>query len=186
MRDGKAYEYRLDGYWKDVGTISAYWGSHMDLLDPEPRPDLDDMEWPILTQAVQRPPAHVYETARIQNSLVSPGCIVRGEVTSSVLSSGVVVEEGAVVRSSVLLENSVVCRGATLEHAIVDESARIGEGATVGAAPGGNSSRDSQPPSDSDIALVGPRAAVPAGLRIPAGARIQPGNTTGEYEEPQG
>ena len=120
-----AYSFPLEGYWKDVGTIEAYWGAHMELLADEPPIDLDEKGWPILTLAPHRPPAHVADGARIENSLLAPGSQVRGTVVRSVLSPGVVVEAGSEVSDSVILEDAVVLEGASVSRAIVDASARV-------------------------------------------------------------
>ncbi len=171
--EGRVFEYRLDGYWRDVGTIDSYWRAHMELLSPEPELDLDDPGWPILTLGGQRPAAHILESARNDNSLVSSGCKVAGTVVNSVLGRGVIVEAGAQVRNSVLLHDSVIERGATVETAIVDAGARIGSGAMVGAASG--------PPSDEGegtgispehITLVGIDASVAADERVERGGRV--------------
>jgi glucose-1-phosphate adenylyltransferase len=167
VEGGRAYEYRLEGYWRDVGTVDSYWAGHMDLLADEPALDLENPHWPILTLAPQRRPARVEATARIDRSLIAPGCTVRGTVVRSVLAPGVVVEAGATVRDAVILDDARIAAGATVECAIVDMAARIGAGATVGRAP------DGQPTAD-DIALVGLRATVADGANVPAGARVQP------------
>ncbi len=163
-RDGEAQEYRLDGYWRDVGTVSSYWEGHMELLAPDPPLDLDDPRWPILTWAIQRPPARIARSARVEESLVSPGCEVAGGVARSVLSPGVVVEEGATVRESVVLEGTRIRAGAVLERAIVDADVEIGKGARVGAAEG-------------EITLVGRRARVAAESVVEPGARVAPGTS---------
>ncbi len=59
LADGVACEYRMAGYWRDVGTVESYWQSHMDLLGSRPAFDLDDADWPILTRETQRPPARI-------------------------------------------------------------------------------------------------------------------------------
>lgn len=120
---GKAYARELGSYWKDVGTIESYWQAHMDLLEPEPALVLDDASWPILTLASQRPPARVEASARIESSLVSPGCTVLGRVVRSVLAPGVVVEEGAEVVDAVVLHDARI--GARVSRAIVDTAAEI-------------------------------------------------------------
>jgi glucose-1-phosphate adenylyltransferase len=117
---GRAFALDLGGYWRDVGTIESYWQGHMDLLDDDPRLDLGDPEWPILTHAAQRPPALVEATAAVDRSLVSPGCRVAGRVVRSVLGPGAVVEEGAEVVESVVLDGARVRAGATVRRAIVD------------------------------------------------------------------
>jgi glucose-1-phosphate adenylyltransferase len=93
----------------------------MDLLRPDTPLHLDDSTWPILTAGIMRLPASVREGARVENSLLSPGCIVEGAVLNSVLCPGTIVEAGAVVSDSVILENARVKSDATVSHAIVDE-----------------------------------------------------------------
>jgi glucose-1-phosphate adenylyltransferase len=163
---GAAREHRLDGYWRDLGTVESYWRAHMDLLGPHPAITLGDPAWPILTHAVQRPPARVAASARLDEALVSPGCTVLGDVTRSVLSPGVVVEEGAVVSDSVVLHDAVVGAGATLEHAIVDAEARVGERARVGRP------RRNDAASADDLVVVGTRAHVPERGDVAAGGRV--------------
>jgi glucose-1-phosphate adenylyltransferase len=85
---GEAVEHRMDGYWRDVGTVPAYWQAHMDRLDPERPLDLDDPAWPILGRAPHRLPARVEGSARLDRALLSPGTVVAGEVTRSVLGPG--------------------------------------------------------------------------------------------------
>jgi glucose-1-phosphate adenylyltransferase len=128
---GRVFEYRLEGYWRDVGTPESYWAAHMELLDPDPPLDLDEPGWPILTWTTQRTPARVRAQARVGESLLSPGCDVRGVVERSVLGPGVVVEEDAEVRESVVLGDVVVERGARVERAIVDEGFRVESGARI-------------------------------------------------------
>jgi glucose-1-phosphate adenylyltransferase len=142
VRDGQAYEYRYDGYWRDVGTVESYWEAHMQLLAADPPIDLDDPAWPILTWATLRPPARVAASARIEASLVSPGSDVRGRIERSVIGPGVVIEESATVRESVVLDDAAVGPAARVTRAIVDAEAHVAEGAEVGG-------------SGSDIALVG-------------------------------
>jgi glucose-1-phosphate adenylyltransferase len=157
VRDGRAREYRLDGYWRDVGTVESYWRAHMDLLEREPGLVLDDPAWPLRTYASQRLPVRVEGTARIDGSLISPGCRIAGRVERSVLGPGVIVEEGAEVRDSVLLDEVVVSAGAKVERAILDSEVRVGKGASVGE-------------KDGDLALAGRRVEIAPGARIPQGA----------------
>jgi glucose-1-phosphate adenylyltransferase len=161
---GEARAHQLDGYWKDVGRPSRYWQAHMDLLETKPPLDLDDPDWPILTRGVQRPPARIEPSARLETSLVSPGAIVRGRVERSVLGPGVVVEEGAEVRASIVFHDTKIERSAHVEHAIVDARVRIGQGARVG---GGQ-------PDDEGLALVGQGVEISADDHAGPGARLEP------------
>lgn len=164
---GQVWEYRLDGYWRDVGTLDSYWRSHMDLLEPDPVLHLDDEDWPILTTTrTPRPPARLFGSASVDNALVSPGCRVLGRVERSVLGPGVVVEEGATVRDSVLLSKVTVGKGAEVSGAICDMGACIGAGARVG-----QPLDPSKPVTADDLAVVGHEVRVADGATVPAGAR---------------
>lgn len=173
---GRAFEYRFDGYWRDVGVIGSYWRGHMDLLAPEPGLQLDDPRWPILSHQLHYPPARIRASARIDDSLISPGCDIHGLVERSVLAPGCVVEEGATVRDAILLHRTTVCAGATVNCAIVDYGVEIGAGATVG------QPRDGAV-DDEDIALVGRLVRVGPGAVIPAGAHEERGETASDGEQ---
>jgi glucose-1-phosphate adenylyltransferase len=112
---------------------------------------------------VQRPPAQVEPSARIEASLISPGAVVRGSVERSVLGPGVVVEEGAEVRGAIVFHDTKIERGALVEHAIVDAGVTVHEGAEVG---GGS-------PVDEGLALVGHGADI-SGDEAGPGARVEP------------
>ena len=122
---GGAREARFEGYWRDVGTVDAYWESHMDLLrrvaaDRPRRPGLADPD-PRRAAARLRPRVR---GAAIEDSLVAPAARVAGTVSRSVVGRGAVVEEGAVVRESVLLPGAVVRAGARVERAVLDDARR--------------------------------------------------------------
>jgi glucose-1-phosphate adenylyltransferase len=163
VEGGGAWAFELDGYWRDVGTIASYWEGHMDLVE-ERGLDLDDPSWPILTLGIQRRPARIEASARLERSLVSPGCTVHGRVERSVLAPGVVVEEGAHVVDAVLLHDVVVERGAQVAGAIVDVEAVVGADAQVGVRITGDPGEE--------LVLVGECARVEAGVRVEPGARV--------------
>ncbi|TFV60848.1 UNVERIFIED_ORG: glucose-1-phosphate adenylyltransferase [Bacillus sp. AZ43] len=157
-RDGLARAYPLQGYWRDVGTVPAYWEAHRDFLAPEPPIDLDDAAWPLHTRGGRHSAARVLPGAVVDESLVSGGTRVAGEVRGSVLSPGVVVEKGATVVDSVLLPGAHVRAGARVVRSVLDDGVVVGDGASVG--------------GDGDITLVGRRARVAAGSELTAGARF--------------
>jgi glucose-1-phosphate adenylyltransferase len=159
--EGNVFDFRLEGYWRDVGTVDSYWQAHMDLLAPEPPIVPDAPDWPILTTGLQRLPARIDAEARIDGSFIASGCRVAGRVERSVLAPGVIVESGAEIRDSILLHEVAVRSGARIERAILDAGAEVGAGAVIGA-------------RDGDLALVGRRVRIPAGARIEAGARVEP------------
>jgi glucose-1-phosphate adenylyltransferase len=126
------------GYWRDVGTIDAYFDAHMDLRTVDPMFNLYNYRWPILTHVENLPPAKfVHDTGdrvgRAIDSLVSNGVIVSGGlVRESVLSPGVRVNSWATIESSVLLHNTVVGRHAEIRKAIIDKHVVVPEGVKIG------------------------------------------------------
>lgn len=126
---------RDHGYWRDVGTLDAYYDAHMDLISVNPEFNLYNRQWPIFTHSGQLPPAKLVGGGMASQSIVSPGCVIRGQVTQSVLSPGVVVEEGAVVQGSVLHDNVRIGRGAVVRRAILDKNVDVPPGATIGVNP---------------------------------------------------
>ncbi|WP_069622264.1 sugar phosphate nucleotidyltransferase, partial [Streptomyces niveus] len=127
---------REHGYWRDVGTLDSYYDAHMDLISHQPEFNLDNRRWPIYTHAGQLPPARFVAGGIASESIVGPGCVIRGQVTRSVLSPGVVIEEGAVVQGSVLHDNVRVGRGAVVRGSILDKNVDVPPGATIGVNPG--------------------------------------------------
>ncbi|QIQ01421.1 glucose-1-phosphate adenylyltransferase [Streptomyces liangshanensis] len=123
------------GYWRDVGTLDSYYDAHMDLISPQPAFNLDNRRWPIYTHSTQLPPARFVAGGIAGESIVSPGCVIRGQVTRSVLSPGVVISEGAVVQGSVLHDNVRIGRGAVVRNAILDKNVDVPPGATIGVNP---------------------------------------------------
>jgi glucose-1-phosphate adenylyltransferase len=141
-----------------VGTVESYWRSHQEFLSAEPPLDLDDERWPVHTRGGRHSAARVLLDSAVDNSLISGGTRVLGNVHGSVLSPGVVVEAGATVVDSVLLPGARVRAGATVTRAVLDDGVVVGERAAVG--------------GDGEVTLVGRRAEVEAGTELAAGARF--------------
>jgi glucose-1-phosphate adenylyltransferase len=126
------------GYWRDVGTIDAYFDAHMDLRKVEPMFNLYNDRWPILTHMDPLPPAKFVHddgdrVGRAIDSLVSNGVIVSGGlVRGSVLSPGVKVNSWSTVDRAVLLHNVVVGRHAEIRDAIIDKNVVVPPGVKVG------------------------------------------------------
>ncbi|MEU0744235.1 glucose-1-phosphate adenylyltransferase [Streptomyces sp. NPDC006134] len=126
---------RDQGYWRDVGTLDAYYDAHMDLIAERPAFNLYNRDWPIYTHSGQLSPARFHGGGIAGESIVSAGCLIRGQVTRSVLSPGVVVDPGAVVQGSVLHDNVHVGRGAVVRGAVLDKNVVVPPGATIGVSP---------------------------------------------------
>src|SRR5664279_6358540 len=125
-------------YWRDVGTIEAYYEANMDLNHVKPDLNLYNREWPVRSTSYPDPPAKfVFDEDNRRglaiDSIVSGGCIVSGGVVrKSVLGRGIHVHTGALVEGCVLLDNCHIGRRAKLRRAILDKNVRIPEDATVG------------------------------------------------------
>ena len=151
MREGVVYGYPFNGYWRDVGTIQAYWDANMDLVTPGS--ELDPGAWKTKTNVLaedlpyDRPPVRVLPEAGLVHSAVSPGCIIEGRVERSVLSPGVIVERDAVVKDSVVMHDAVIRKGARVERCIIDKRVVVGKGAVVGVGNKGTKNTSSFPSS---------------------------------------
>jgi glucose-1-phosphate adenylyltransferase len=128
-------------YWRDVGTIDAYWKANIDLCDVQPQLDIYDRDWPIWTYAEITPPAkfvHDYEGRRgsAVNSLVSGDCIISGGIlTKTLLSTGSRVHSYSELHECVVLPYCSIARGARLKRVVLDRGVSIPDGLAVGEDP---------------------------------------------------
>lgn len=125
-------------YWRDVGTIEAYFEANLDLKEVAPKLNLYNWKWPIMTTSFYDPPAKFVfdETGRrgeAVQSIVTAGCILAGGyVKDSILGRNVFLDAGSEVHESILLDNVYVGPGARVRKAIIDKNVRINAGQTVG------------------------------------------------------
>lgn len=131
----RVFAYPFAGYWRDVGTIDSLWEANMDLLRPNPEFDLSDPEWRICAKSPVEPPHYVTAGAVVQNSMIAAGCVVGGDVVSSVIFHGVRIEKGAVVRNSIIFPGVRVGAGARVVKSILADDVVVGENAIVGFIP---------------------------------------------------
>lgn len=163
-QDGeRMFAYLFDGYWKDVGTIDSLWEANLDLLNPKVDLDLSDTSWKIYAKTPVSPPHYISANAKVQNSMISEGSRVYGDVDYSILFNDVTIEEGAEVKYSIVMPGTVIKKGAVVQYSIVAENAVIEEGAVVGASPEEMNNRD-----DWGVAVVG------AGVNVGEGAFVAP------------
>ncbi|WP_127782275.1 glucose-1-phosphate adenylyltransferase [Rhodococcus sp. X156] len=121
------------GYWRDVGTVDAFYDAHMDLVSVHPVFNLYNQRWPIRSATDMRPPAKFVHGGLAQESIVGAGSIISGAtVRNSVLSSDVVVSEGASVDGSVLMPGVRIGRGAVVRNAILDKNVVVDPGVIIG------------------------------------------------------
>ncbi len=133
-------------YWRDIGTLDAYWEANMDFCSESPQCNLYDAKWPIRTYQQQVPPARIvaqagkdnggHGEAAVINSILSGGCVVSGgRVVRSVLSCNVEIGAGAVVEDSVLLDGVRVGSDARVRKSIIDQEVFVPNGFSIGHDP---------------------------------------------------
>ena len=166
LKDGRVmYAFRFDGYWKDVGTIPSLWEANMEVLDPEHSGiDLFDENWKIYSRNSGMTGHKIGANAFVENSMITDGCRVNGDVKNSILFAGVKVEPGAVVEEAVVMGGTTIKAGAVVKHCIVAENVIIGEYAVVGAMPEGDAA---------GVATVGPGVVIGDHAKIGPNAMIR-------------
>jgi glucose-1-phosphate adenylyltransferase len=173
------FAYPFEGYWRDVGTIQAYWEANMDLLKDDP--EISPESWGIRPNPeseqifADRVPARFSAESKVKRSMISAGCVIEGEVENSVLSPGVKVGAGSRVTDSIILHDCVIEEGASVDLAIMDKRARVGKGATVGTGDRKDTPNSKYPDHlYTGISLVGKEADIPPGAVIGRNCIINP------------
>jgi len=132
---------RKPAYWKDVGTIEAYYEANLDLLSDTAGIDLYDKDWPIYTYEKQAPPARIIGFEQrdntlygmVANSMISKGCRISGaHISNSILSPSVTVGQYSIVKGSVVLDNVTIGRNCSIQNAIIDKDVVISDGTEIG------------------------------------------------------
>jgi glucose-1-phosphate adenylyltransferase len=130
----KLVAYRFKGYWKDVGTIDSLWEANMDLLNANSELDLGDNSWKIYTEDINTLPQYIGADAHVENSYVTQGSVVLGDIKNSVLGTNCTIEERAKVVDSVIMPGAVVGEGAKVTRCIVADDVVVPAGAVLGSA----------------------------------------------------
>lgn len=184
IENHNVFAYPFQGYWRDVGTVQAYWQANMDILSddagisPEEwgiRPNVEENVGGRIADKADRPPTRFTAGCNVNSSMVSAGCVIEGEVINSVLSPGVHVKPGAVVRDSILFHDCVIEEGAKLDLTILDKRARVGKDAIVGCGED-KETANIQYPSHlyTGITLVGKEVEIPEKVRIGRNCIVKP------------
>jgi glucose-1-phosphate adenylyltransferase len=141
----RVFAHRFEGgYWRDIGTLDAYWSAHMDLVSVQPVFNLYDADWPVRGRPYVRPPAKIVfgggaggaPRAEVYNSLLCDGAIVSGAyVCDSIIGPGVRVEVGSRIEQSVILDGTSIGRDVAIRKAVIDKQNVIPDGARIGCEP---------------------------------------------------
>ena len=161
----RVFAYEYNGYWKDVGTLGAYWESNMELIDLIPEFNLYEEFWRIYTKADTIPPGYIADNAVINKAIIGEGTEVYGEIHNSVIGSGVTIGSGAVIRDSIIMKDVVIEDGALIDKSIIAEGAVIGANTQLGM---GEEVPNKLYPNIYSFGLV----TVAEKTRIPSGVRV--------------
>ena len=181
LADGKSmWAYQYSGYWRDVGTIQAFWESNMDLVSRVPEFNLFDPEWKIYTPNPVKSAHYIGMNARVKKSMIAEGCSVEGTVINSILFPGVTVEEGVVIEDSIIMSNSLIKRNSLIKKCILSEFVTVEENSKLGE---GEAIQNECKPGiyNSGITVVGERAVIPAGAIIGKNVMIDIGAGAGDF-----
>ena len=178
LKGAKVFGYPFEGYWRDAGTIDAYWDANMDLL--RPGSGLSPEACGIRTNQsadrlpYDRPPVQIIGSAHVANAAVSPGCVILGSVENSILSPGVIIEKGALVKDSIIMHDAKVGKGTRIERSIIDKEASIAEESVIG--QGNPRVANARFPDHvySGLTLIGKRASIPSHSRIGTNCIVHP------------
>jgi glucose-1-phosphate adenylyltransferase len=167
VKKEKVFAYEFKDYWQDIGTVEAYYEANMELLKKDSR-FKPGPEWPILSGCGQMPASSDPKNSRIVNSLISPGCVVKGYVENSILSPGIFVGEDAAILNSVIMDNTTIGIYSIVDRCILDEGVTVGKFCYLGFGA------DPQP-GVWDITLLGKEVSVPPQTAIGRNSRVLPG-----------
>jgi glucose-1-phosphate adenylyltransferase len=128
-------------YWRDVGTVDAYFDANMDILGPSPHFNLFNPRWPIRSSSYQGPATHIL-AGTIERSQIGPGTLIRGgTIRESIVRREVLIEDDVVLERCVIMDHCVIRRGARLRNTIVDRYNTIASGTRIGYEPAADAKR---------------------------------------------
>lgn len=167
IEQDNVFAYPFQGYWRDVGTIQAFWEANMDIIKADS--GISPQDWGIRSnpesdrRIADRIPARFGSACHVSGSAIAAGCRIDGEVINSVLSPGVIVKPGASVRDSILFADCIVEQDAVVDLTILDKRVRVEAGAVVGHGADHNLANHLHPTHlYTGISLIGKEAVVGA------------------------
>lgn len=156
----KLYAYRFKGYWRDVGTLQAYWESNMNLINRVPDFNMYDPYWKIFTPNPVYPAHFVGDTGRVEKSVIAEGCMIYGTVRNSVIFPGVTINAGSIIEDSIIMSDTLIGSNTEIYCSIIGESSVIGNSVKCGV---GEFAESTYNPKvyDSNITVIGSNTVIP-------------------------
>lgn len=172
-----AFGFPFKKYWRDVGTVQAYWESNMEIFDRNSNVNLN--EWNLATNFEEegrvgdRPPTFISPTAQVKNSFISHGCKIEGVVKNSVLSPGVHVGQNTIVENSIIFHDTQIGNETSLYYCVIDKNVRIGSQCKLG----------KQDANSGNLCLIGKRSVIPNKIQIGKFCKIFPQTDIATYPQ---
>jgi len=166
LQDGKIMvAYRFQGYWRDVGTLEAYWESTMNLTERIPDFNLFDPYWKIYTPNPVYPAHYMGNNAKVTKSVIAEGCMIYGTIHNSVIFPGVRVQPGAFIEDSIVMSDTFIGEDTQIHCAIIGENSVIGNQVQIGIGEFATSQYNPKV-YESRISVIGSNTIVPNGTQI--------------------
>ena len=167
VNNSKAFAFKFNKYWRDIGTIRSYYDANREFIEREVS-FTADKSWPILNSNEYHLPSGEFCTSNtINHSVISPGCVIKGCVYNSVISPGVWIEEKAIVRNSVIMPNTFIGYHSVVDNAIIDEDVVIDKFCYIGF-------KGTDVHHDTPVTILGTGINVPRYTAIISGSELPP------------
>lgn len=177
LKTNSVFGFDFSGYWRDVGTIDAYWNANMDILKKKSKLTIQD--WNIKTnhsakgEIGDRPSTYFSRGSKVSNSLIARGCIIEGQVQNSILSPGVRIHKNAIIFDSIVFHDTLIGSKSVVRKCIVDKSVNIGNSVIIGY---GDSVPNKNFPNqlNTGITIIGKKASISSNTKIGKNSIINP------------
>jgi len=180
QRGDRVFAYEFNGYWKDVGTLTSYWESNMELIDLIPEFNLYEEFWKIYTKAEVIPPQYIAPDAIVERAIIGEGAEIHGEVYNSIIGPGVLIRKNTVVRDSIIMKGVEIGHDTKINKAIVAENTVIGWECEIGV--GEEKPNVWKPDIYTDgMVTIAENSVIPNYVRIGKNTAISGGTTVDDY-----
>lgn len=175
------YAYTFNGYWKDVGTLTSYWKSNMELIDLIPEFNLYEEFWRVYTKSQSIQPQYISGDSTVSRCIVGEGCEIYGSLYNCVVGSDVYIGPGAVAHDSIIMNGAVIGEGTQIEKGIIAENVKIGKNCVLG--EGEYIDNEEHPNIYCEgLVTVGELSEIPDGIHVGRNTMICGKTTEEDYE----
>lgn len=183
-RGDRVFAFEYNGYWKDVGTLSSYWESNMELIDIVPEFNLYEEFWKIYTKNDVIQPQYVADDAVVERCIIGEGTEIYGKVYNSVIGAGVYIGKDVEVHDSIIMKNSEIGDGTKVYKAIIAEGTVVGENCEIGVGEEVPNVKFPKIYTDG-LVTIGENSVIPPRVRIGKNTAISGGTTQDDYPSGQ-